>query len=493
MKRSDKYVHLLTKKLTSKNQAWVDKKFISPDYLSLIILGAKKFEAVSLYDLLSYTQDKYNYNVNLDITGVNVDSSVETFVNSLKGKISDNVIKNLQTFLEPSSDLNDKSIASAIWATIINNEITNSNLENNDDLLDLFFYVAQNSSNKYEEIDLISEARSIFTDSSEFDLYLNILNASTLQPRNWYNFSTSPITTCDDEMVDDLEITNKEDMMKALKDFRNLPSVIDFVKSTYLQDKKGDGYCSSESIRDYKALALILNILKDEQFVNDPDFDKDNNIGLNIEIKLNHFEDIIKIENPQYKNSDVVSGFKNQSRKLANVVLGKDSTNVFGVWKNVIKGYIKKCNEVARKVKINEISPSVRKYLKTMGLIRDREVIKDNTKILAGIKNKVDDASKLLSYLSSKGIERLSSDPFIDNAEKIYLELISWAESVKNVYPKPLKLVQLDAEKLSPMLKEFVMVAKRQPANAVALKNKTFRAGSTEEQLSLFDDEVQSE
>ena len=153
----------------------------------------------------------------------------------------------------------------------------------------------------------------------------------------------------------------------------------------------------------------------------------------------------------------------------------------------MLSAYIKKCKEIAKKVKSGEISQTTRNYLKTMGIIRDREVIKDYDRLMSELRNKVDDASKLISYLTPKALEELPADPFIDNAERIYEELKTWSTGVKNNPSKPLRLAHLNTEDLSLNLKEFATVAKRQTANKT---NKDVKNQPV--QMSIYDDENQN-
>ena len=238
----------------------------------------------------------------------------------------------------------------------------------------------------------------------------------------------------------------------------------------------------------YKALTLILNLLEDNTFAQDEDFDKDNNIGLNLNAKLYATEEFIRQNHVNYKNSEMLAGIKLKAKKEANVLMGKESANIYGVWKKVVNAYVKQCINVATKVKSGEISPSTRKYLKALGLVKEREVIKDKNRLFAQLRNKSDDARKLSQYLTAKQIEKLKNDPFIDNAEELYQELTSWATSLKNQQEKPLVLANLKVDELSPNLKELATVAKRQP-----VISKTFKAvkqNSDVKQISLYDEDL---
>jgi len=469
MNQIDKYVQRLSKKINSRNTQWIDKNFIEPDRFSFNLCSSNYSDSV--YAVLHNSRAR-GYQIPYEISEFNdleINMNVEELIETLKDDVNnDELLNQLKSFTEKQGvNVEGKSILSVIWANILQNVISNENTELNADLGNVFFLVVNEASGtdnvKIEQ--LINETTSVFADSSKVKDYLNLTMLELQDDSLWYDYSVFPAVDVSEKMNNNLEINNNEELLIALNDFSNLPSVISYIKSNYLsdEDKKSAGYCKDELIQEYKAFVVALKLLEDKRFKNE-DFDSNNNIGFNLNTKLNALENFIRQDYPNYKNSEVISGFKAQSRKVASQILGKDTCNVYGVWKNVVRSYIKKCNEIAKQVMNENLTPSSRKYLKTMGLITDRQFIKNYDVLLSQIKNKVDDASKLLSYLTPKDIDKLPADPFIDKSRSLYNELTSWSTSVKETNARPLKLAHIQVESLSANLKEFAMVAKRQPA-----------------------------
>ena len=484
-----KYVNNLAKKVRSKNAKWIDNNFFNPDELTLTMFSSYLKEGISKLRHVQMLLADKGYQPQFDFSDLEVrlDMSVEEFSGIAKDKVDSAILDEMVEFSKKDKekyDFEGKNILAVLWANLIDNAL-NKTTETNSSLIDVFFAIQKklNGNPEVDINDLLDEAISIFKEEGKIVEYMNLVYVDIQSENGWYDYNTFPPKSVKDEMNFDLTIENTDELLNALKDFKNLPSVVEYIKNTYFSSKedKKDKY-----IREYKALALVLNILEDKQFAEDEDFDKDDNIGQNLNSKLYANEEFIRQNHVNYKNSDILSGFKSQSKKIANSMLGK--TNVYGVWKKVTNAYIKQCSAVATKVKKEEITPTTRKYLKALGLVGERETIKNTQKLFIELKKKCDEARKLLPYLTNKQIKKLEADPFIDDAEGLYEELTSWAMTFKGDTDKTLTPAKLQIQGLSPKLKELVAIAKRQP-KTLQPSGKKPKSSASGEQISLFDDE----
>lgn len=484
-----KYVHQLSRKFNSKNAAIIDKNVLNPDSLSLSIFIYNEEEIQSLKRLLKITKVTSDYQPESSFSNVSVHTTLNDFIASQNENLDEKLVSELNSVLDNAQfDCNNKSILSVLWAKVISNTL-NKNTKNNEALIDAFYAIIEASDKDGTVDELHDEVFEIFKDKEVISNYFAHTYNDVRNANFWLDFTSYPPTFVDDEMVYDLAIKSNEELVEALKDFKNLPSALEYIKNNFLNesDVRSEGYCKDELIRDYKALAVALRIVSDERYNIDNDFDENNNIGLNLSAKLFATEELIKKEHINYKNTEVFAGFKQQSRKIAIRALGNDSTNVYGVWRNVLNSYIKQCTSIARKVKSGEISVTTRNYLKTLGIVQDRQVINDFNKILADLKNKTDDARKVITYLTEKKIGQLSSDPFIDDAEELLKEFTSWATATKNDFARPLKLAHVQTDTLTPRLKEYAVVAKRQAKLKLKPSAKTKAQENQPVQMSLYD------
>ena len=486
-----KHVHQLSRKFNSRNARTIDKNVLNPDRLTLSMFIFTEQELNSLKRTLRFS----NYQPEVSFANVNVNTTLNEFLSSQSGNLNDTFVAEINSAIDNAElDCNNKSLLSVLWAKVILNTL-NKKEENNEALIDAFYAVIASSNEDATIDELHDEMIAVFNNNETISDYLSYAYNSIRDANNWLDYTSYPPSYVNDEMVYDLEIYNNEELVEALKDFKNLPSALEYIKNNFLNEKdaRSEGFCKDELIRDYKALAVALRILADERYNLDPNFDKDNNIGLNLEAKLYATEALIKDEHVNYKNTEVFAGFKAQSRKIAIKALGNDNTNVYGVWRNVLNSYVKQCTNIARKVKSGEITVTTRNYLKTLGIIKERQPITNFNSILAQLKNKTDDARKVIEYLSEKKIDALSTDPFIDDAEQVFKELTDWATEVKKTDSRPLRLAHINADILTPKLKEFVSVAQRHAKTLIQKRFVAVQPKNTAVQISIYDDENENQ
>lgn len=462
----EKYIHQLSKRSSSTNEKWLNANVIRSDVLTRHLFSYADDEIQNLKHIFKASK-RVGFESQYKLSQANNSMDLATFIEKAKGDVDDVVLKDLANFAKnPNFDCKDKSILSIIWAKIMSNA-TEKKIDLNDELTDLFFSVIEKSTDNEVTLDeVLDETISIFKNQSEVSTYLNLVFIDLKDDTSYYDYSTYPAVELDEEEIEyDIEINDEEDLLNALKDFKNLPAVIEFIKENYLNDKneKDDGYCEDDLIRDYKAYYIALKLTDDKRFKDDPEFDKNNNIGLNLNAKLYATEKLILEEHSNFKNSNVFSKFKKQSSKIATYsIFGKEQkkANEFKSWITVINRYISKCKIVAKKVKEGDYI-STRDYLKTMGLVKDYEQIKNPEAIVRAIREKANNATLLRDdYLKKSSIDGLYSDPFIDEADKLYEELSLWETEIKQEQPKAYKMPKHDK---IVTLGEYVSISRIRP------------------------------
>lgn len=381
----------------------------SQDYLSLFALSTGEYEGHS-YD-----------------AKIHESMSIEQFLAAFQGEISADVVKNITEFITTSSKEN-ASIPSVLWATVINNSIKNKT-ENNNEIIKMFTYTLENFGEIALE-DLTLETLSILENTPLSREYFNSAFITTeIDSDAWYDFKKYPIDQFED-MVYDLKINNVEELLELIKDIKNLPSAIEYIKREFIPSY------GNELELEYKALSILTNIYNSKEFKEDSDFDKDNNIGFNLSLKLMKTESLLKKNQIEVENTDRIKNIKGAAKLIVSNKIFKKESNPYKMLGAKVSSFVTRYGSVTEKVKDGSFTPSVRKDLVKLGLIKkgalERDLIKNTTYILEALKNKVGDANRLIDYLKHpKKMDKLKNDPFIDDASELYEEINNWITYLK--------------------------------------------------------------
>lgn len=479
MKKNTSYVHLLSKKFNSKNAKWIDDNFVETDMItrSVFVSNSPNVDSANIYQMVRWLEIKGLVNPIHISSKINLNMSVEEFAKCVQGEVEEKLLNELLSFSKQAGvSLNNKSLAAAIWANIIHNSTSNKNKDLINDLSYLFLAVTKVAEgNKTLSIDeLISQTHDAFLLETKVNDYFNLANLELQDSDNWFDFSTYPYEIVDEEMNYDLQIFNNDQLFDALKNFKNLPSIAEYIENVYLNnmDEKSDGYCQDSLIADYKALSIILKIIN-EKFSKDENFDKDKNIGINLNIKLAVTEKLILKEHPNYQNSEVISGFKTQARRIASSILGLQTkkANDYSVFNKILDKYIDVCDFVIENIEDHKVELS--SYLRKLGALKPMaRVERENTEVLIERVEKLrTQASELQRALKTKDqsvSEKVASSKRIKNSQEVSQELEMF-KKLKSTQPysllKPSKAVsKIVTKENAPNLYNYVEISKLQPS-----------------------------
>ena len=491
------YLDLLNKLYSSKKPV----KTIKPDDLTASLCkslnDSKKLYIKSFLNLITTNTlaIKDDFELEIDLSDISFETyNITSFLTAIKDvNIGENTKNSLESFSSIFPCAN-KSVLSVIWGNVINDSI-NQKRENINELIQLFLAVSDcdKQSNEMPIADIQKEILSIFSNNeiyAKVKNYFSLVFNKHIKDDEWYNFDTHSITPekYDFEFAD-IEINNDKELLDAVCKIENLGSVLEYLKGKHLKKEK------NEYIKEYKAFYLVLKIVSDSEFQKlYPNFNIGNTYGYNIDKMLEVLEKEIRTADSDIKASTVV-GFQNEAKKIANTILGKNKVNEFAVWNNVFKKVSERCDSLSEKIVLKKLTDSDRKYLIGLGLIKEREVIKDYNALYVALRMKADQINSLTKkYLSAskvlknKGIEPLKDDKLIQDAKALYEELKLWLEFTKTSEPKYAfkspKDLKTDELGFVPKLQLAAKVAKKEFSPSVAKRQKQQSSG---EQQNLYD------
>ena len=204
-------------------------------------------------------------------------------------------------------------------------------------------------SDVHKEVSLFMEKNPDISEAfADFIAYAFMLNPEVQDSENWFNFKTLESI----ETSPDMQVNSREALIEALKSSRNYLAAIEYVKNTYLNDKEEgeDGYCANEEERDYKAYLIVAKLASEIYGKNNPTFDEDNTIGLNIVSQVITLQD--KIES----NGHMLSGLTNHinmledaAGRIADTIMGREKLSArFGDTKEYILNHFNAFNLLAK-------------------------------------------------------------------------------------------------------------------------------------------------
>lgn len=405
---------------------------------------------------------KYGFEITDYDVEINENTFVIDFINSLNGKVDDETLKNILNTASLSSE--EKSIPAILMATIINNSL-NNNLDKEDEIIDIFSYAVS----KLEPIslqDLSIDVLDILKDIPKSKEYFNrtYISFSDLSANAWYDFTKFPAEEMED-MVDSLQINNTDELLEAVKNIKNLPSVISYIKENYTKADQG------ELLREYKALAILTNIYNDKKYKEDPSFDQNNNIGLNLSMKLIKTQKMIEGDDfDQMENTNLIVAIKNGAKSVVNrKIIKKCPADVYKKYlPSPVKAFISKYERIENKIEQLSFTQTVRDSLVDLGLIKrrtqEKELVANQEYLLEKIEDKISKAQRLLSYLNAKNIDKLEKNPAL---KQMYKEILDWASFTKNTEDEALIIAKRNGISL---YKDYVFLS--QPANVIKKQNK---------------------
>lgn len=467
-----KILEQLVKRYNTKDFKWIEDNVTAIENTSLSIFENADYPVEEFFNMYDGRPD-----VEVDLfRGLQIrnNMTVSQFADAVKGRINDNVLSEFVKFTNNKSlNFEGKSVLSAIWSNIIYNSIS-QNEENTDYLWDMFFSVIKSDrtidrdlslSEIYDEVYETYKNHENFALVEEF--FAQTFNELQQDIETWFDYTDPLAPEIIDEEENEIEIKNDEELIKALGDYKNYPSLIEYIKDVYLSETnvKKDGYCNNEFVATYKATAIVLKLIKDNK-LNTADFDKDNNIGYNLSRKYDLCQ---KMFNTLKYSSTSQANMLVQASKIANIISGKNSTNEYEVWKKVVEGYVRRCDRISMKIKKGvALTATDRRYLTGMQLTKFKQPIKSQDELFLALRLKRDDAERLANYLDARkvkshGIEAIKDDIYLEKAEEIYNELATWRNGIKDIQAIPCKMANLDTENLpNGTIKIYAKVAKRE-------------------------------
>ena len=293
----EKLINILPNLITNENSDWINN-VLNPDKLTVEVM--KHYDKpinVIASTYIRYLKGKDIRNPLQVLKGVTDKSSVKELIPAVKESEFLPHGKELAALIEELDkkyNLEGKSATAVLWIANVVNGLEKRGIDQ-DTLIRAFAYVCSTSDREKRVSDLHKEIREVLNNDEEIakdvDDYLRlafVTNPIVQDPSNWYEFSTLDAQP----MIPTMEIKRDRDLFVALKDINNYNAALDYIKQQYLSEKQdvtSDSYCIDENERDYKAF-IILATLASELYKDDPEFDKDNNIGLNIATEILVFQ-----------------------------------------------------------------------------------------------------------------------------------------------------------------------------------------------------------